>query len=112
VIESNEIDDATLYIEGLEWFACDEENRIGHFDTLGLRHPPRTVKADRHTAERLAGYFFEEAKDFCGFLLRDKVEEDFGGWDSKKITNKAEFIEHFGRISRKEIFSHDTQPGL
>jgi len=110
VDDANEIDDATLYIEGLEWFACDEENRIGHFDTLGLRHVPRTVKADRRAAERLIAYFFEEAKDLCEFSLRDKVEEDFGGWESKKITNKAEFIEHFGRISRKGIFSHDTQP--
>jgi hypothetical protein len=109
VIGSNEIDDATLYIEGLEWFACDEEDRIGHFDTLGLRHLPRTVKSDRRTAERLIAYFFEEAKDLCEFSLRDKVEGDFGGWESKKITNKADFIEHFGRISRKGLFSHDTQ---
>lgn len=108
--ENNEIDDATLYIEGLEWFACDEEGRIGHFDTLGLRHPPRTVKTDRRTAERLNTYFSEEIKDRCGFSLRDKVEEDFGGWESGKITNKAEFIEHFGRISRKGIFTHNTQP--
>ena len=108
--ESNEIDDATLSIEGWEWFACDEANQIGHFDTLGLRHLPGTVKGDRRTAERLIAYFLEEAKDICGFSLRDKVEEDFGGWESKKITNKAAFIEHYGRISRKGIFSHNTQP--
>ncbi len=108
--DNNEIDDATLYIEGLEWFACDEKDQIGHFDTLGLRHLPRTVKADRCTAEQLMAYFLEQAADRCGFSLREKVEEDFGGWESKKITNKADFIEHFGRISRKGIFSHNTQP--
>jgi len=108
--EGNEIDDATLYIEGLEWFACDEENQIGQFDTLGLRQLPRTVRGDRRIAERLIAYFCEEAKDLSGFSLRDKVEEDFGGWESKKITNKTAFIEYFGRISRKGIFSHNTQP--
>lgn len=108
--ENNTIDDATLYIEGFEWFACDELNHIGHFDTLGLRHLPRTVKEDRRTAERLMSYFADDAKERCTFSLREKVEEEFGGWESNKITSKAAFIEHYGRIARKGIFSYNTQP--
>ncbi len=57
--EKNEIEDYSNFCSGWEWFARDEEGRIGRFDNGGLRHLPQTVKSDRQVTERLAAYFLK-----------------------------------------------------
>jgi len=105
--EKNEIEDYSNFCSGWVWFAYDGEGHIGLFNNGGLRNLPQTVKSDRRVTERLAEYFFEEASDRCGYSIRDKVEDEFGGWD--KIVNKQLFLETFAEIARKGIFTHKSQ---
>jgi hypothetical protein len=107
VCDENEIVDETNFCSGWEWFACDEEGKVGYFHNGGLRHLPKTVKSDRRATERLAIYFVEELNDRCGYSLRQGVEEDFGGW--KRIINREEFLKTYAEVARKGIFTHKTQ---
>lgn len=105
--DNNEIEDYSNFCSGWEWFACDGQGRIGFFDNGGLRQLPQTVKSDQRITERLAMYFLEEAPDRCEYSVRENVEAEFGGWGN--VVDKQLFVDYFGRIARKGIFSHNTQ---
>lgn len=105
--EKNEIEDYSNFCSGWDWFACDAKGQIGHFDNGGLRHLPRTVKINRQVAEQLAVFFLEVAPDRGGYSIRDKVEAEFGGWE--KVVDKQLFLETYGGVARKGVFSHNTQ---
>jgi len=105
-MNKDEIEDESNFCSGWDWFACDAEGRIGHFDNGGLRHLPRTVKGDRQLTERLEEYFLEEAPDRCGYRVHD-VQDDVNEW--KRVLDREEYLKKFGGIARKGVFSHDTQ---
>ena len=55
------IDKEQEFSRDWDWYALDQDERIGHFTSAGLRALPNSVKKDREATEMIARYFFEQA---------------------------------------------------
>jgi hypothetical protein len=102
-----EIDRSEEFTRDWDWYACDEEGRIGHFTSGGLRALPRSLKQDREAAERIFRYFSEEAPEVSGCSVRAEAEEDAGGW--QKPGAREWFLKSFLQMALKNVFSYNTQ---
>ena len=102
-----EIDTAEEFTRDWDWYASDKEGNIGHFTSAGLRALPRSVKQDRKAAERLTQYFFNEARDLCGYSVRSAAEADAGGWKNPDAGDR--FLKSFVEMARKGAFSYNTE---
>ena len=55
------IDEQEEFTRDWDWYAVDQDGRVGHFTSAGMRVLPKSVKQDRETTELIARYFFEQA---------------------------------------------------
>ena len=90
-----------------DWYAVDQDGRIGHFTSAGLRVLPKSVKQDRETTELIARYFFEQAPVVGKWAVRPEAEADCGGWKKQGFDR---FIRDFALMASKGLFSFDTDP--
>lgn len=99
------IEESEEFSRDWDWYAVDEDGKIGHFTTAGLRPLPETVRDDRDAAEKLIQHF-EEARPFTTCTVREAAERDAGGWGSR---GRDGFIKSFAEMSKRGLFSHNTQ---
>jgi hypothetical protein len=99
------IEESEEFSRDWDWYAVDEDGKIGHFTTAGLRPLPETVRDDRDAAEKLILHF-EEARAFTTYMVREAAERDAGGWGSR---GRDGFMNSFAEMSKRGLFSHNTQ---
>jgi len=101
------IDEQEEFTRDWDWYAVDQDGRIGHFTSAGMRVLPKSVKQDRETTELIAGYFFEQAPVVGKWAVRPEAGADSGG---RKHQGFERFIRDFALMASKGLFSFDTDP--
>ena len=101
------IDEQEEFARDWDWYAVDQDGRIGHFTSAGMRLLPKSVKQDRETTELIARYFFEQAPVVGKWTVRPEAEADGGGWKKQGFDR---FVRDFALMASKGLFSFDTDP--
>ena len=101
------IDEQEEFTRDWDWYAVDQDGRIGHFTSAGMRVLPKSVRQDRETTELIARYFFEQVPVVGKWAVRPEAEGDCGGW---KRHGFERFIRDFALMASKGLFSFDTDP--
>jgi hypothetical protein len=86
-----------------DWFAADEDGRVGHFTTAGMRPLPESLRGSRETLDLLSEYFEKRAAIRGGAVLTPGLEKERGAFN--RPINWSSFLE----MAVRGLYSYNTE---
>lgn len=91
------------WYDDLDWFAVDQDGRLGHFATAGFRLLPPAVAANKENWQALCNYF-NQLPAVRGYRISPELDKQIA--PSKASDEK--YLSSFAEMSARGLYSYDT----
>jgi hypothetical protein len=97
-----------------DWFAVDDEGRIGHFTTAGFKYLPNSVSNSAEDLEHVTTYFKDIALKRGGYKVDSQLITEVPDWKDEE--HEVQYLASFVGMAEKGLYSYDIHtyvaPGL